>query len=177
MHRLFVAIRPPDSVRAQLLALMGGVGRARWQEDAQLHLTVRFIGEVDRHRAADIDAALSGLRNPPFDIAVEGIRAFERRGRPAVLWAGVTPHGPLKALHKKVDQAIVRAGLEPEGRAYIPHITLARLPHGAGTVGGFLESAGGVSTAPFAVDTLRLYESNLTPAGAIHTEIERYRLG
>ena len=61
MHRLFVAIRPPAEIRRALTALMGGVAGARWQDDDQLHLTLRFIGEVDHHRAEDIAAALGGL--------------------------------------------------------------------------------------------------------------------
>ena len=175
--RLFVAIRPPAPVRARLLALMGGVAAARWQDEAQLHLTLRFIGEVDRHQAEDIDAALRGVRHPPFEVAIDGVRSFERRGEPVVLWAGVTPADPVRELHKKVDQAIVRAGLPAEHRAFVPHITLARLPRGAGPVGGFLESAGGASGAPFRVDEFRLYESRLTPDCAVYTALERYPLG
>jgi 2'-5' RNA ligase len=177
MHRLFVAIRPPAPVRARLLALMGGVAGARWQDEEQLHLTLRFIGEVDRHRAADIDAALAGIVHSPFEVAIDGVGSFERRGEAAALWAGVAPQEPLKTLHKKVDQALVRAGLEPERRAYLPHLTLARLPRGAGDVGSFLASAGGASGPAFRVDELRLYESRLTPEGAFYTVVERYRLG
>jgi 2'-5' RNA ligase len=176
MHRLFVAVRPPEAVRLQLLASMGGVSGARWQSDAQLHLTLRFIGDVDRHKAGDIDAALAAIHQPRFEIALSGAGAFERRGTPTALWAGVTPHEPLKALHKKVDQAVVRAGLEPERRAYVPHITLARLKPGAGTIAGFLESAGAVSSPPFEVREFLLYESRLTPEGAVYTPIETYRL-
>jgi 2'-5' RNA ligase len=177
MHRLFVAIRPPEPVRARLLALMGGVAGARWQDEDQLHLTLRFIGEVDRHQAADIDAALAAVRHAPFALALDGVRSFERRGEPTTLWAGVTPHAPLKSLHQKVDQAIVRAGLEAEHRAYTPHITLARLPRGAGSVRAFLEAAGGVSGPEFEVKEFCLYASRLTPAGAVYTVLERYRLG
>jgi RNA 2',3'-cyclic 3'-phosphodiesterase len=177
MIRLFVAIRPPAEVRARLLALMGGVRGARWQSDDQLHLTLRFIGEVDRHRAEDIHAALSAVIHPRFEIALAGLGAFERRGEPTALWAGVAPHEPLKALHKKVDQAIARAGLEPERRAYTPHITLARMSRGAGPVQPLIESAGGISGPPFAVDDFRLYESRLTPEGAIYSVVERYDLG
>jgi 2'-5' RNA ligase len=177
MHRLFAAIRPPAPVRAHLLALMGGVAGARWQDEDQLHLTLRFIGEADRHRAADIDAALAGIVHSPFEVAIDGVGSFERRGEAAALWAGVAPQEPLKTLHKKVDQALVRAGLEPERRAYLPHITLARLPRGAGDVGRFLASAGGASGPAFQVDELRLYESRLTPEGAFYTVVERYRLG
>jgi 2'-5' RNA ligase len=156
---------------------MGGVAGARWQDDDQLHLTLRFIGEVDGRRAEDIDAALRMVRHPPFDLTLDCSGSFDRRGTPTVLWAGVLPQEPLKALHKKVDQAIVRTGLESEHRAYQPHITLARLPRGAGPVGGFLEAAGGLSGPAFAVEDFCLYESRLTPAGAAYTILERYRLG
>src|SRR3954471_13726299 len=121
MHRLFVAIRPPGPVRARLLDLMGGVAGARWLADEQLHLTLRFIGEVDRHLARDVDAALSGVHHPAFAIALNGLGLSERRGEPVTLWSGVTPQEPLHALHKKIDQALVRVGVGPDRRAYMPH--------------------------------------------------------
>jgi 2'-5' RNA ligase len=177
MHRLFVAIPLPATVRARLLDLMGGVAGARWLEDEQLHLTLRFIGEVDRHLARDIDAALSSVHHPGFSIALNGLGAFERRGEPVILWAAVEPHEPLRALHKKVDQALVRVGVEPDRRAYMPHITLARLPRGSGPVGSLVERSGGVGSPPFAVGEFRLYESSLTPDGPLYSLVERYSLG
>ena len=177
MHRLFVAIRPPEDVRARLLDLMEGVAGARWLDEDQLHLTLRFIGEVDRHLANDVHAALAAIRHPPFDIAISGLGSFDRRGETKVLWAGVAPHQPLKALHKKVDQALARAGLEPERRAFHPHITLARLGRGAGALGPLIESAGGVTSPRFAVEEFHLYESRLTPERAIHSVVERFPLG
>jgi RNA 2',3'-cyclic 3'-phosphodiesterase len=177
MARLFVAIRPPQPVRAMLLGMMGGVSGARWQSDDQLHLTLRFIGEADRHAEADLVAALAAVRHPPFEIAIEGIGSFERRGEPQVLWAGVTPRAELKALHKKVDQACQRAGFAPEGRAYAPHITLARLKRGAGPIRHLLEAQGGAESAPFPVEMFCLFESELTPEGPIYSPVERYRLG
>ncbi|HEX6374593.1 MAG TPA: RNA 2',3'-cyclic phosphodiesterase [Allosphingosinicella sp.] len=177
MHRLFVAIRPPAPVRARLLDLMGGVAGARWQTDGQLHLTLRFIGEVDRHLARDVDAALSSVHHPGFSVALNGLGGFERRGEPVTLWAGVAPHEPLHALHRKVDQALVRAGVEPDRRAYMPHITIARLPRGAGPVRSLIEQSGGVSGPPFAVEEFCLYESRLAPEGPIYTVAERYALG
>ena len=139
MHRLFVAIRPPDRVRQLLLGAMGGISDARWQSEDQIHLTLRFIGEVDRHRAGDVHAALGAIHHPRFEIAVNGLGTFDRRGQPETVWAGVAPHEPLKALHKKVDQAIARVGVEPEQRAYLPHITLARLKRSSGSVRGLME--------------------------------------
>jgi len=130
MHRLFVGIDPPEAVKDQLLDLMDGVAGARWQDEEQLHLTLRFVGEVDRHRADDVAAALEGLSHPRFELALSGVGAFDRRGVAHALWAGVTPPEPVRALHHKVEQAVVRAGLDPEHRAYHPHITIARLGRG-----------------------------------------------
>lgn len=176
MHRLFVAIRPPPAVRARLLDLMGGVAGARWQGEEQLHLTLRFIGEVDRHMARDVDAALSGVHHPAFSIALNGLGAFDRRGEPVTLWAGVSPLEPLRALHKKVDQALVRVGVEPDRRAYMPHVTIARLPRGAGPVQSLLERSGGITSPPFAVGQFCLYESRFTPDGPLYEVVERYSL-
>lgn len=177
MHRLFVAIRPPEPVRARLLAAMGGIGGARWQNEDQLHLTLRFIGEVDRHQAEDVHAALGGVHHPGFEIALAGVGSFDRRGEPTTLWAAVAPQEPLRTLHKKVDQSIARVGIEPDRRAFAPHITLARLPRGSGPVGSFLEAAGRLTSPPFRVEDFCLYESRLTPEGAVYTVIERYLLG
>jgi 2'-5' RNA ligase len=177
MHRLFVAVRPPEHVRRLLLAAMGGVSGARWQSDEQLHITLRFIGEVDRHQASDIDAALASVHHPPFEIAVNGLGTFERRGKPEVIWAGVAPHEPLAGLHRKIDQALARAGVEPDRRAYHPHITLARLKRTSGPVGNLIGGVGGLASPPFAVEQFALYESRLTPEGAVYSAIERYALG
>jgi 2'-5' RNA ligase len=176
MHRLFVAIRPPGPVRARLLDLMGGVAGARWRDDEQLHLTLRFIGEVDRHLARDVDAALSGVHHPAFSIALNGLGVFDRRGEPVILWAGVAPHEPLRALHRKIDQALVRVGVEPDRRAYLPHLTIARLPRGAGPVRSLIEQSGGVAGPPFEVAEFGLYESRLAPDGPVYTLAERYPL-
>ncbi|HEY0147583.1 MAG TPA: RNA 2',3'-cyclic phosphodiesterase [Allosphingosinicella sp.] len=176
MHRLFVAIRPPEPVREQLLDLMEGMAEARWQTEDQLHLTLRFIGEVDGRLAADIDTALSAVRHPPFQLALDGLGAFNRRGQPAALWAGVAPHEALKTLHKKIDHGLQRAGLAPERRAYLPHITLARFGRGGASLQPLLARAGGITSAPFPVTEFRLYESCLTPTGAEYAPIARYSL-
>jgi len=177
MHRLFVAIRPPKFIRTLLLDAMGGISGARWQSDEQIHLTLRFIGEADRHQASDIHAALGGVHHPGFEIAVNGLGTFERRGQPEIVWAGVAPQEPVKTLHKKVDQALARVGVEPDQRAYTPHITLARLKRSSGTVGNLLEHSGGLLSPAFRVESFSLYESQLTPEGAVYMPIETYRLG
>jgi 2'-5' RNA ligase len=176
MHRLFVAIRPPDPVRDFLTGLMGGVAGARWLDDDQLHLTLRFIGEVDRHVADDVHAALGSIHQRPFELAIAGVGMFDRRGIPHALWAGVKPPEPVHALHGKVDQALVRTGLAPERRAYHPHITLARFGRGVVNLHDFLAANGGAAGEPFTVSSFGLYESVLTPDGAVYSQVERYPL-
>jgi 2'-5' RNA ligase len=175
MHRLFVAVRPRREIRELLLGMMGGILGARWQDDEQLHLTLRFIGEVDSHRADDLVAALGSVHHKAFEIGLAGVGSFGKRGKGAV-WAGVTPQDELKSLHKKVDQACLRAGIEPDTRAYHPHITLARLGRSAGPAEPFLERWAGLSSEPFAVDSICLYESRLGSEGASYTVAERYPL-
>lgn len=177
MHRLFVGIDPPQEIKDQLIDLMGGIAAAHWQSEDQLHLTLRFIGEVDRHQANDIAAALESLHQPAFELSLAGTGIFDRRGRVAALWAGVVPQLPLQVLHKKIDQAVERVGLPPEHRAYHPHITLARFGRDAGTVDGFLQQHGGLSSPPFEVADFCLYESRLNRGGSIYTIVDRYRLG
>src|SRR3546814_11542892 len=101
MHRLFVALRPPPDIRALLIAAMGGVRAARWQNDEQLHLTLRFIGEVDRPIAEDVVAALGRVHAPPITAAIAPVGPFEKRGRPDANRAVVAPGEPLAALPAK----------------------------------------------------------------------------
>ena len=102
MLRLFVAIELPLAVRDALLAAMGGVAGARWQGDEQLHLTLRFIGEVDRHRAADIAAALGAVNFQPFPLVLAETGTFDRRGRVDTLWVVVRPQDEVTALARRI---------------------------------------------------------------------------
>jgi len=177
MHRLFVALRPPASVRSTLIDLMGGVDGARWQDDDQLHLTLRFIGTVDRHMANDIVTALGSVVAAPFELVLDGVGQFDRRGRIDTLWVGVRPHDKVAALHRKVDQALQRLGLAPEGRAFVPHITVARFGRDCGPLDGFVTgaAAAAIGTA-FTVEHFALFESRLGSDGPSYTLVERYAL-
>ena len=179
MHRLFVALRPPPVVRAALAATMGGVPGARWQDDAQLHLTLRFIGEVERPLAEDIALTIEAITAPAPSVTLAGVGRFEKRGRADALWAGLAPHDALAALHRKVDHALVNLGLEPERRAYLPHITLARLPRSAGhgpALERWLADHAALTSAPFELPELILYESQLGSDGAHYAPVIRRAL-
>ncbi|MFZ3484604.1 RNA 2',3'-cyclic phosphodiesterase [Sphingomonas sp. 3-13AW] len=177
MHRLFVALRPPPDIRQQLLGVMDGVDHARWQDDEQLHLTIRFIGNVERPVAEDIATALGNVHAAPITLRLNGVGCFDRRGRTTTLWAGVHPHDALATLHRKVDQALARAGLPHEGRAFHPHITLARTNAGTGPADGFLARHAGLTSASFTLTHMLLYESTLGREGARYEAVARYPLG
>src|SRR5689334_4179105 len=125
MHRLFVAIRPPEPIRDLLIDAMDDSPDFRWQDDEQLHLTLRFVGEVDRPIAEDLAAALGRVRSEPFELRISGVGRFEQRSSGA-LWAGVEPKAPVAALAGKFERSCQEIELQPERRAFFPHITLAR---------------------------------------------------
>lgn len=176
MHRLFVAIRPPVRIRSQLIAIMGAVDGARWQDDSHLHITLRFIGEVETHVAEDIALALQALLAAPFEVSLDGVGVFERKGRIDALWARLSHNDMLTALHKKVDQALARCGLEPEHRAYLPHITLARFGRVAEGVADFVARNAALKSTPFLAESFGLYESVIGKDGARYNLIARYPL-
>ena len=180
MHRLFVALRPPPAIRRALAAVQAGVAGARWQDDDQFHLTLRFVGAVERPQAEDIAAALATVVARGPVVAISGVGQFGGKRDGAALWAGVAPREPLAALHHKVDQACVRAGLEPERRAFLPHVTLARLPRSAAgdpAVARWLADHAALASEPFTLDHLVLYESHLGRDGAVYEAVARWPLG
>ncbi|CAN5195923.1 RNA 2',3'-cyclic phosphodiesterase [soil metagenome] len=155
---------------------MHGVDGARWQQDAQLHLTLRFIGEVDRHQATDIAVALARVAGRALDLALSGVGMFDRRGRIDTLWAGVSPHEGLAALHARIDRACLTAGVAPDTRAYRPHITLARLNRTSGPVEDFLVHNAGLASPAFQIADFGLYESLMGHGGSVYHLAERYPL-
>lgn len=175
MHRLFVAIRPPEEIREQLLDLMEGVPDLRWQQDEQLHLTLRFIGEVERPVAEDIAIALEHIRFEPFALRLDGVGKFEKH-RHGALWAGIRPKDQLKNLNAKVERACQSAGLEAERRLFHPHITLARWKGRAPGLDRFLEQHGGLYSSAWEIGEFILYESRLGHEGAHYEPVTVYPL-
>ena len=176
MHRLFVALRLPADLRTACLAAMddGPPGWA-WQEEEQLHLTLRYIGEVDRPVAEDIATALGSLSAPAVNVALAGVGWFDQGVRGA-LFARVAPREPLAMLHAKLDRLLMRIGLPAEGRAFLPHITLARRRPGAVDPSGWIERRAALASPGSAIDHVTLFESELGRAGPTYSAIARYPL-
>lgn len=175
-HRLFAAIRPPEAVIDALLDLECDIAGARWQDESQLHLTLRFFGEVEAPQAEDIVAALAQVNAPPFALALRGVGHFDRKGRTHTLWVGLAPSEELAALQRRVERAARRTGLLPEPRKFAAHITLARLKAASGPVLPFLAAHGALASEPWPVETFDLMESTLAPEGAQYETVRRFRL-
>ncbi|MDP6428589.1 MAG: RNA 2',3'-cyclic phosphodiesterase [Rhodospirillales bacterium] len=177
MLRLFVGLGLPDAVRLQLAAMNGGVPDARWVAPENLHLSLRFIGEVDEFTAEDIDAALVQIHAPPVEITLTGVGCFESRGRARAVWAGAKPCRELLDLQARVEASLQRAGLEPEGRKFTPHVTLARLKRvPVEQIAPYLSGHGGFAAPPFSSTEFILYRSHLGHGGANYQVLETYPL-
>ena len=176
MMRLFVALALPERIVESLLRLESGVPGARWSTREQLHLTLRFIGEVDERDASSIDETLAGISAPRFSLELKGVGSFGGRN-PRALWAGVAPNEALIRLQRKIESAIQRLGFPAEERKYTPHVTLARLrATPPGRVMDFLSDHGLYASAPFAVDRFVLFSSRLTANGSIYVAEREYEL-
>lgn len=179
-QRLFVALRPPAEVRAALLALAGGIEGARWQTDDQLHLTLAFIGEVDRHGAEAAHDALGTVSGAPLELQLGAPGSFDA-GRPdriAALWVGVEPVDAVGRLASAVRSALRRAGLSPDARRFVPHVTLARFAAG-GAARAALErwlTRSRVPPVGWTASCFHLVESSLGRGGAHYRPLADYPL-
>lgn len=182
MIRLFAAIPLPEATVERLARLQGGLPGTRWVRPENMHITLRFIGEVDEGTAQDVDAALAAIEAKPFTVTLSGLGSFGKGHRTHTLWVGVEKNPALHALRDKAESAIVRTGLPPEERKYSPHVTLARLGSGLGDnaapkLARFLEANGMFQEGPLTVDRFCLYESILGRSGPVYHELRRYPLG
>jgi len=176
MIRLFVALALPDDVALGLAALQTGVPGARWQTRDQLHLTLRFIGDVDERIASDADDALSGIAAPGFQLALKGVGEFGGK-TPHALWAGVRDREPVQFLQRKIETALQRAGLPPEQRKFLPHVTLARLKGSPrGRIADFLADHALYASPAFDVRAFHLYSSVMAPKGSLYRAERDYAL-
>ncbi len=178
MPRLFIAVDLPGTIRENLEAMSFGLPGAKWVDAQQIHLTVRFIGEVDGVLFHDIKNALHEVSFAAFSLQLKGVGCFPPRGKPRVLWVGLEKSEPLQLLRKKIDAALFRIRVAPEGRKFSPHITLARLKNSpVQKIANFLAGNGLFSQEPFQVEDFKLYSSILSPKGAYHKLEGIYPLG
>ncbi len=174
--RLFAAIALPDDVAQSLLLIQSGVPGARWMTREQLHLTLRFIGEVDGRDARVVDDALMSIAAPAFPLELYGTGQFGGR-TPHALWVGIRPNEALMHLQRKIETALQRFGLAPDPRKFVPHVTLARLRNTpAGRVMDYLADHALYASRPFDIGAFILYSSVTTPGGSIYRAERAYPL-
>jgi len=141
------------------------------------HITLRFIGEVDEDQATSIEKALTAVRPAPFEVKPLGLGVLPSRRKPRVLTVRIDPTEPLRALYDALQNTLATVDIDPESRTYRPHITLARLQDvRAEHLYETLRDLDDPSLAPFTADEYLLYESTLTPDGAVHTIRSRFPL-
>ena len=175
--RLFLALDLPWTLKERLAMLAGGVPGARWVPSENYHLTLRFIGETQKHRAEEIDAALFALRARGFSLTLAGIGTFAKGGRPVSLWAGVERNPSLDHLQNKIETALQRAGVEPERRRFAPHVTLARLDNvPEAKLAGFVQGRNLFRAEPVAIEHFTLFSSRLGKEQAVYTPEVEYEL-
>ncbi len=175
--RLFVGLPVPEPLATQLTLLGGGIEGARWESADKLHLTLRFLGDVDGGARTDLDAALRTVSADPFEITLRGCGHFPPRGDPRVLWVGIAPCPALLALQTRIEAAVRGAGFDPEPRKFSPHVTLARLRNApARKVAAWISSHALWDAPPFAVEAFTLFSSVLGPRGSKHTPETDYPL-
>lgn len=176
-RRLFLALEIPEEVASGLVSLQGGCQGARWSRKETLHLTLRFLGDVDDEGCARLRLGLEALAFEPFRLRIERAGTFTLRDQ-AVLWMGPAPSAALADLHGLVDGILATALGVPCERAYTPHVTLGRLRHPRrDATRAFAERAAreaGRMHLEFTVATVTLFNSHLGAGGAQHTVLGRY---
>lgn len=177
MIRLFVALPIPAEIRSKLSRLACGLPGARWVSPENYHLTLRFVGNVDTDIAEDVDNALLRIDAEGLTVDLDSIGWFGTKKKPTTIVAKAAKTPELLHLQRKIESAMVRIGLGPDERKFMPHITLGRLK-GASMmdVERYCAANAGVVLPSFMIHDFKLYSSFLSQSGAIYTPEADYPL-
>lgn len=174
--RLFTGLEIPDDIGQSLSNLRGGLPGARWISPENYHLTLRFIGDIDGMVANEIASTLFRVRRRPFELKLQGLSSFGGK-KPRAVVACVAPSRPLLELQAEVERLMQRVGLEPEGRKFIPHVTLARLRDCSNRdVADYLAVRGYFPSRSFTVDRFVLFSSRSSVGGGPYIVEDSYDL-
>ncbi|MDW8027103.1 MAG: RNA 2',3'-cyclic phosphodiesterase [Armatimonadota bacterium] len=179
--RSFIALELSDEVKRLLGELLQDLRRTKaavkWVEVENLHLTLKFLGDVPEEQIGDIVAALKVVAQEilPFSFKVCGVGGFPNLSRPRVLWIGVEPSENLMVLQKMVEQSMERLGFAPEGRDYHPHITLGRVKGMAGMekVKAIFAENANKSFGIVSVNHMTLFRSDLSKEGPTYKPLAK----
>ena len=175
MPRLFTALEIPPEIGQSLAMLRGGLPGARWIDPENYHLTLRFIGDVDDALAHDAASALDGVVRAPFDVRLENLTPFGGH-RPRAIVAAASTSRPLLELQAEQERLMQRVGLEPDGRKYLPHVTLARLRDASSRDVADYLAARPYRSASFRVTRFVLFSSRASVGGGPYVVEAEYPL-
>lgn len=170
MPRLFIALRFPGQTVRDLNRLCQGLPGARWTASEDFHLTLRFIGETGNREFYEIGERLMDIRLPPFELRLNGLGHFPKRGALRQLWAGAEPSAELMRLKRRIDKVVNEAGIRPEGRKFTPHVTLARFQTAPSEerLASYLSRRQNFRTAPIPISSFELFSSHIRGGDAGH---------
>ena len=183
--RLFIAITPPDEVRNGVWTASRDLRETgfpiRWVKPAGIHLTLKFLGQVEPIRVKPIAAGLSELaaRTGSFGLSLERCTAFPDTRNPRVVWVGLEAPAALELLQHGVESAMRELGFPVEGRTFRPHLTLGRIKRNARRPDlVHLEEKLATTNCEgeFAVTRFHLIESKLSSEGAAYSTVESFDL-
>ena len=176
MPRLFTGLEIPAEIGQTLSDLRGGLPGARWIDPENYHVTLRFIGDIDGVAANEIASLLFRVNRKPFEVALQGLSSFGGR-KPRAVVASIAPSRPLIELQAELERLMQRIGLEPEGRKYTPHVTLARLRDASShDVANYLATRHPFRPPPFRVSRFVLYSSRASTGGGPYVVEAAYPL-
>jgi 2'-5' RNA ligase len=176
MPRIFTGLEIPDPARQSLTTLRGGLPGARWIDPENYHVTLRFIGDVDDLVAREVALLLGRVQRAPFELQLDGLTSFGGR-RPRAVVATVAPTPALTELQAEHERLMQRLGLEPEGRKYTPHVTLARLRESSSRqVADYLAIRGLYRPPAFAVSRFVLFSARASVGGGPYVVEAAYPL-
>ncbi len=177
MIRLFVAVDIPGNIRMEIEGMGGLIPNARLVPPDQLHLTLKFIGEVEGSRFLDIQDALGEIFLPKFSLSLKGVGTFPPRGIPHVLWVGVEPGERIIPLRNSIERTLAVINIPRDKKKFTPHMTLARLKDcPIPRLQEFLAGNAFFHSPEFPVENFHLYSSKLTQKGALHSHERSYPL-
>lgn len=175
--RLFIAIELPDDLKKALGRLRADIPGARWVPLEQIHLTLAFLGKVEEKTVERLTSELAHIQAPAFELCFAGAGCFPNRHRPRVLWIGLAPEPRLTDLAARVHEVVLSCDIPQEERPFSPHITLARFKFPASReTGAFLDLHQKLELPPFSAQEFILFQSRLTPQGAVHTPVKIFAL-
>ena len=171
MPRLFTGIELPVPVAADLAGLQGGLPNARWVDPGDFHITLAFMGDVDRHTANEADELFARIEKPALRLRIVGLDLFGSK-KPASIFARVSHDPKLAELQAAHDSVLRRLGVPVQKRRFQPHVTIARTARcEAKAIAKFMGQAAGYMSDPFPVRRAALYSArDSVGGGPYHVE-------